>query len=99
MRAFGRTSRPASRPAFAGRPGGQALFGSELKALRFRAAFKAEIGGGARALFLRDGYVRAPYSIYGDTFKLPPGTIRTVAAADDRREPVRYWSAREVAQR
>src|SRR5207245_2354295 len=51
------------------------------------------------ALFLRYGYVPAPYSIYKDVFKLLPGTVLTVKAGSWQRELSAYWSFSEVARR
>jgi asparagine synthase (glutamine-hydrolysing) len=49
------------------------LFGSELKALRAHLRFAATVDRGALTLFLRHSCVPAPYSIYEDIHKLPPG--------------------------
>lgn len=78
---------------------GVLLFGSELKALRASSSFKTEINRDALSLYLRHNYVPAPYTIYEDTYKLPPGTILTVDASEKGSDPIQtsYWSMREVA--
>ena len=75
------------------------LFGSELKALRAHPAFKFEPDRNAVALYMRYGYVPAPYTIYKDVFKLPPGTIlRVVPSSPGNVEaPCQYWSIHEDA--
>ncbi|HLV78789.1 MAG TPA: asparagine synthase (glutamine-hydrolyzing) [Chthonomonadaceae bacterium] len=80
--------------------GGTVLFGSELKALRAHPAFCPEIDRNALPLLLRFNYIPAPYSIYKNVYKLPPGTLLTApAGAGDLAAPEPYWSAREVAER
>jgi asparagine synthase (glutamine-hydrolysing) len=86
---------------FIGRGGGTTfVFGSELKALRAHPHFDNPIDRGALALFLRFSYVSAPHCIYENIFKLEPGSILTIAAADllarvRRVEP--YWRYEDVA--
>jgi len=89
--------RIGEKPLYYGWQGqGQArtfLFGSELKALRAHPAFDDVIDRDALCLQMRHGYITAPYSIYKDVFKLPPGCLLTLV------EPFRahalsvYWSA------
>jgi len=73
------------------------LFGSELKALKAHPAFKADIDRDALSLFMRSGYIEAPYSIYKGIFKLPPGSLLSISL--NERKPVidTYWSFTEVA--
>ena len=91
--------RMGEKPLFYGRAGSAFLFGSELKALRAHPDFRAGVDRDALALYLRLGYVPAPYSIYQGIRKLPPGTTLTIAAgAGDEPGPVPYWSARRAAE-
>lgn len=87
--------RLGEKPLYYGWIGQTLLFGSELKALKAHPV-QPEINRDALALFLRYSCVPAPYSIYKDIYKLPPGTVLTWNGADDP-TPVSYWSAREVA--
>jgi asparagine synthase (glutamine-hydrolysing) len=75
------------------------LFTSELKALKVHPAFKAEVDRNALTLFMRHGYIPAPYSIFSGIKKLLPGSLLTVSL--NKRDPNHetYWSASEVAQR
>ena len=77
------------------------LFGSELKALRAHPNWRGEIDRDALALYMRHNYIPAPYSIYKDIYKLPPGTTLSLTkgtTAQSHPEPVPYWSAATVAQ-
>ena len=69
------------------------LFGSELKALRAHPAFEDVVDRGALCLQMRHGYIPAPYSIYTNVFKLPPGCLLTVAAPFREHALSAYWSA------
>jgi asparagine synthase (glutamine-hydrolysing) len=90
--------RLGEKPLYYGWMGNTFLFGSELKALKAHPDFQAEINRNALALFLRFGYIPAPYSIYQGIYKLPPGTILTWRGGANRPEPVSYWSAKKVAE-
>lgn len=92
--------RLGEKPLYYGRMGQTFLFGSELKALKAHPSFKAEINRDALALFLRYNYIPAPFSIYRDIYKLPPGTYISL---DERGmgqlpAPCAYWSAKKVAE-
>jgi len=92
--------RLGEKPLYYGWSRGEFLFGSELKALCAHPSFKREIDRDVLVLFLRFGYVPAPYSIYQGIRKLPPGTILTLRSEETnpRPLPVSYWSARKVAE-
>ncbi|HEX8135983.1 MAG TPA: asparagine synthase (glutamine-hydrolyzing) [Pyrinomonadaceae bacterium] len=97
--------RLGEKPLYYGRMGQTFLFGSELKALRAHPSFRAEVNRDALALFLRYNYIPAPYSIYRNVYKLPPGTFLSLDARVDDKDavgqlaaPQAYWSAREVAE-
>jgi len=89
--------RIGEKPLYYGRFGGTLLFASEIKALRAHPDFRAEIDRDVLALYVRHGYVPAPYSIYRGVAKLPAGCFAEFDAgrAEPRIEP--YWSALEVA--
>jgi len=76
------------------------VFGSELKALRCHPDFGGEIDRDALSLYLRHNYIPAPYSIYQNVQKLPPGTSLTISGSGaPAGQPVAYWSLKEVAER
>src|SRR5215207_10025966 len=87
------------KPLYFGWQGGTFLFGSEIKALAAHPAFLGEIDRDALALYMRHGYVPAPYAIYRGIHKLPPGMILTLRSQDDvAATPEPFWSAREVVE-
>jgi asparagine synthase (glutamine-hydrolysing) len=67
-------------------------FASELKALQ-----KGTIDRGALALYVRFGYVPAPYSIFDGVAKLLPGHILTINADGTTHTNI-YWDAPRVAE-
>ena len=103
--------RVGEKPLYYGWLGKTLVFASELKALRVHPLWRGEIDRDALALYMRHNYVPAPYSIYKDVYKLPPGTFLTVTADGLENPPqppfckwgggvpVAYWSAKEVAER
>ncbi len=85
------------KPLYYGRCGRTVLFGSELKALRAHPAFDAAVDRGALTLFLRHGYVPAPYTIFEGIAKLPAGSTVVITSDGRIQEPRPYWSAAAVA--
>ncbi len=89
--------RIGEKPLYYGWQGDTFLFGSELKVLKPHPAFRGEINRDALTLLLRHNYIPAPYSIYKDIHKLPPGTWLTIplgrrlSVAQEAR-PQTYWS-------
>lgn len=76
--------RLGEKPLYWGWQGDTLLFGSELKALRRHPAFHAQVDRGSLALFLRHGYVPAPYSIYQGIHKLRPGYYLSIPLGQGR---------------
>ena len=77
------------------------VFGSELKALRAYPSFSNPVSRNSLSLYLQFCVVPAPYSIYHDIFKLPPGSILTLqvdqlAHQIHRIEP--YWRLTDVVK-
>lgn len=92
------------KPLYYGWLGGELVFASELRALRAHPAWKQGLARDAATLFLRYGYVPAPYSIHEGVHKLPAGSLlalRTPAApagaAPAGASPRAWWSARDAA--
>ncbi len=64
------------------RSGPLVAFASELKALRRHHAWSNEVDRDALALFLRHGFIPAPYTIFKPVRKVPPGCALEVRVAD-----------------
>lgn len=86
------------KPLYYGWAGPSFVFASELKAIRAHPEFRPEVDRDVVALFLRQGYVPAPYSIYRGIRKLPPGASLSLAAGSREPRIACYWSARTVAE-
>lgn len=89
--------RLGEKPLYHGWAGGTLLFGSELKALRAHPDFPGAIDRSVLALYMKCGYVPAPYSIYHNVFKLCPGTLLIVKDGS-RPETCSYWSFKDVVK-
>jgi asparagine synthase (glutamine-hydrolysing) len=88
------------KPLYYALMGDAVLFGSELKTLvAAHPKFRNRINRDAVALYTRFGYIPAPYTIYHDTYKLPPGGILTIKPGSETPEPHRYWNVCDVATR
>ncbi|SHM34061.1 asparagine synthase (glutamine-hydrolyzing) [Rhodanobacter sp. OK091] len=84
--------RLGEKPLYYAWQGDTMLFGSELKALKAHAVFRADIDRDALALLLRHDCIPAPYSIYRGVFKLRPGHLLHISADAPRdAQPVPYW--------
>ncbi|MBO2657666.1 asparagine synthase (glutamine-hydrolyzing) [Shewanella algae] len=73
------------------------IFGSQLNSLVCHPKFVKKICRSSLALFLRHGYIPAPFSIYEKAFKLSPGQYITIDACDGHfsvNNPVSYWSVK-----
>lgn len=68
------------------------LFASELKAFHRFANFKKQIDEVAVSLFFTYGYIKAPYSIFKNTYKLQPGYFATIVIKDQSVQLTQYWN-------
>lgn len=84
--------RIGEKPLYYGQLEGKFCFASELKAIVSFANTPLEREPEAVALMVRYGYVPEPYSIYKNIFKMPPGTIISVAANGQIENIETYWS-------
>lgn len=90
--------RMGEKPLYYGIMGDSFVFASELKALRAHPEWEGEIDRNSLALFMRHGYVPAPYSIYKNIRKLPPANYLVINALDGFRfEPKCYWDLERIA--
>ncbi|HVG01684.1 MAG TPA: asparagine synthase (glutamine-hydrolyzing) [Nitrospira sp.] len=106
--------RLGKKPLYFGWMGSTFLFGSELKALQAHPGFHGAIDRDVLALYLRYGYVPAPYCIYRNLYQLMPGSVLGIPGDHAHRgadfspfpeseqaswRPVRYWSAQAAVER
>ena len=84
--------RLGEKPLYFGRAARDLVFGSELSALRAHPGLATEVDRDALAVYLRLGYIPAPLTIYRGVRKLTPGTILSVRAGGDIRDPHHWWS-------
>jgi asparagine synthase (glutamine-hydrolysing) len=92
--------RMGEKPLYFGRLGsGEVVFGSSLDALAQHPAFDTTIDRDALAAYFRYKYVPAPWTIYRNMAKLPPGTVVAIEADGSIGEPQPYWSLREKVER
>lgn len=91
--------RMGEKPLYYGRVGKVFLFGSELKALRAHPSWCTDVDRDVLCLYLRHGYIPAPWSIYKDIYKLPPAHYLVVRDGGQTiSEPQCYWDIRRVAE-
>jgi asparagine synthase (glutamine-hydrolysing) len=92
--------RLGEKPLYYGWQSGVFLFASELKAIRRHPLFAGEIDRDAIALQLRFGFIPAPYSIYKNIKKLPPGCYLKIPISDITQsdKPYPYWSFKQVVK-
>jgi len=94
--------RAGEKPLYYGWSGRTFLFGSELKALRCHPRWSGELDREALGLYLRFGFIPAPWSIYRGIRKLLPGSFLTVpiglSSGEKQPEPVSYWDWLETAR-
>lgn len=89
--------RLGEKPLYYGWQDNTFLFASELKAIKAHPSFDAQINRNSLSLFLRYGYIPAPYSIYENIYKLMPGTLATVSLKNREVTATRYWSLEQEA--
>ncbi len=90
--------RLGEKPLYYGWSNGSFLFGSELKALTAHPRWRGQINRDAIPLLLRYNCIPAPYSIYRDIHKLPPGTLLSLKAGEGALPTFQeYWSAAAMA--
>lgn len=96
--------RLGKKPLYFGWTGGVFTFASELKAFRVLSAFSGDLNRDAVSLYLRFGYIPAPWCIYQGLYKLRQGSIlninrkQTQSQFNVEQNTRAYWSAPEIAQ-
>ena len=70
---------------------GYLIFASELKSIYTYSEFKKDINEDAVTLFFKYGYIRAPHTIFKNTFKVLPGHYVKIDLADKKVETIKYY--------
>ncbi len=65
------------------------LFGSELKALMKHPEFSKDLNYSVLSLYLRYGYIPAPFTIFNNTYKLRQGHYLSVS--NNNVKEIKYW--------
>ena len=93
--------RIGEKPLYFGTVGKTLLFGSELKAIKAFPNFSPNIDRDSLQLYLKFGYVPAPYSIYKNIYKLMPGNFIEFSLEDIELKKMpsikKYWSLELIA--
>ena len=94
--------RIGEKPMYYGFAGDAFVFASELGAIRKVDGFSAEINREILPVYMKYGYIPAPYSIYRNVWKLMPGTILKIKCELNKYrgfETSEYWKITDVAIR
>jgi asparagine synthase (glutamine-hydrolysing) len=67
------------------------LFASELKSIYTYPVFEKEINDKAVSLFFKYAYIRAPHTIFKNTYKLQPGHYLKIDVATKKVEDIKYY--------
>jgi asparagine synthase (glutamine-hydrolysing) len=94
-RLFLARDRFGKKPLYYAHHNGRLSFASELKAITVDRDFPRTVDHDAVRLYLRFGYVPAPYSIFAAARKLPPG--HTATFEEGRLSIAPYWDPVSVA--
>jgi len=89
--------RMGEKPLYYGWQSDSFLFGSELKPLKAHPKFQAKIDKDSLDLYFRYNYIPAPYSIYENIYKLPPGSVLSLHQGERKYHISSYWSIGDKA--
>lgn len=92
--------RVGEKPLYYGFAGGEFVFFSDPEALRAYPGFHPAVNREALSLYMRYGFIPAPFSVYEGIFKLEAGCILTIAPpfGTGNIKQERYWSMEEAAR-
>ncbi len=83
--------RPGVKPVYYYYKNGLLLFASELKSFFTYKEFEKVVDKNAVSHFFQYGYVRAPFSIFKDTYKVRPGHYIKIDLASQKLEDIKYY--------
>ncbi len=87
--------RAGIKPLYFYHDGGSFLFGSELKTFHAYPYFKKEISKDAVSLYMKLGYIPAPYSVFENTYKLQQGHYLSFDLKSNQLKIYQYWNLRD----
>lgn len=90
--------RLGEKPLFWARLADGIAFASELPALRRHPQWRGGVDPAVLGLYLKRGWIPAPWTIHPDVWKLPPGHLLTIDANGVPGEPVPFWSLPRIAE-
>jgi asparagine synthase (glutamine-hydrolysing) len=83
--------RPGVKPLYYYHHEGTLLFASELKSIYTYPVFKKDINKTAVSLFFNYGYIRAPHTIFNNTYKVQPGHYIKIDIDKKKVGSIKYW--------
>lgn len=92
------------KPLYVGWSGNDLVFGSELKSFHAHPDFKTDINKEALHIYMRYGYVHAPYSIFENVWQILPAgrltlDLQGLQAGDNLASKMEtYWSLKSAAE-
>ncbi len=92
--------RIGEKPLYYGFTGEALVFASELGAISALDGFNADINKQILPVYLKYGYIPAPFSIYENIWKLEPGSLLKIKCELDNYKilkPYKYWKIQEIA--
>lgn len=90
--------RLGEKPLYVGEVAGVVAFGSELTVVRSVPGAAPAVDRRAVALYVRHGFVPAPWTLLEGVRKVRPGTVVTVDATGRQSSELEYWSLRAAAE-
>jgi asparagine synthase (glutamine-hydrolysing) len=83
--------RPGVKPLYYYYKNNCLLFASELKSLYTYPVFEKKINDKAVSLFFKYSYIRAPFTIFQNTYKIQPGHYIKIDVGDKKVEDIKYY--------
>ena len=91
--------RAGVKPLYYFSKGDTLLFASELKSIYTYPVFEKKINEKAVALFFKYGTIRAPHTIFENTYKVQPGHYIKINLATKKIEDIKYWDVLDFYNR
>lgn len=92
------------KPLYVGWCGESLVFASELKAFHTHPEFKKDISENGLSIYMRYGYLHAPYSIYKNVWQMLPASLMRIdckalkIGEDLSKEMQSYWLLKDVVE-